>query len=69
MNIRGKVEWKRVLRTPKLLNKRLSEEAKNEGVILNSFIQHLVSNALGFSDNKSHGMAIDLDVLYKGKIR
>ncbi|WP_228370042.1 hypothetical protein [Caldicellulosiruptor saccharolyticus] len=52
-----------------MLNKRLSEEAKNEGVILNSFIQHLVSNALGFSDNKSHGMAIDLDVLYKGKIR
>ncbi|WP_277601422.1 toxin-antitoxin system HicB family antitoxin [Caldicellulosiruptor changbaiensis] len=57
------------MRTPKLLNKRLSEEAKNEGVSLNSFIQHLISYALGFSDNKSHGMTIDLDVLYKGKIR
>lgn len=40
-----------VLRIPKSLHKRLAQEAKKEGVSLNSFIQHLISYALGFRDN------------------
>ncbi|WP_083790257.1 toxin-antitoxin system HicB family antitoxin [Caldicellulosiruptor hydrothermalis] len=38
-------------RFPKSLHKRLSQEAKKEGVSLNSFIQHLISYALGCRDN------------------
>ncbi|WP_307189061.1 toxin-antitoxin system HicB family antitoxin [Caldicellulosiruptor sp. F32] len=47
-----------VLRIPKSLHKRLAEEAKKEGVSLNSFIQHLISYALGCRENKTQELTI-----------
>jgi len=47
-----------VLRIPKSLHKRLAEEAKKEGVSLNSFIQHLISYALGCRESKTQELTI-----------
>lgn len=58
---------KLTLRIPKILHKQLVDKAKKEGVSLNSYIQYLISYALG-AEEKNNQKTVNINVLLTDKI-